>query len=128
MFVPLNWKRLESTLIEMTRTARLVMGMSSHRVGHGEPTKELAYLRIVAGPDHKVPMVRHQHHGKNGQRDLLPSFLDNPHERIIIFRLFTEMQPSNSTIEHMEHFTSWTISFRAGHPTSLDEPPQIKES
>ena len=117
--VGLDRKRLETPLIQVPGTAGFVVRMPTHRVHHSQPPEELAHLIAGFGPDNKMPVVGHCHHGINWQRHNLPRLCDSTHERGIVFRVFKNRQSSHRSIQNVERFTCWTISFCACHERSL---------
>ena len=65
MFVAGDWKRLESSLIDVAHACGAVMGAPALRMGDGEPAEELRDLLMFAAfrPDNEAPMVAHRHIG-----------------------------------------------------------------
>lgn len=84
------------------------------------------------GPHHKVPVIGHCHPRINRQEDDFPRFSHDTHERSIVFRLFTNREPSHCSIQNVEDFTCRTNAYRACHhksPTTCDaqkKPPPFR--
>lgn len=104
-----------------SKVAGLIMRVPAHREGDREQSEEIRQLCIRGGPYDKVPVVGHQRHRKDRQRNFLPRFIHRPHKRSIIIRLLKQSQPRNRPVQHMKHLTGWTNSFRSGHAQILAE-------
>ena len=121
VLVALHRKRFESALIQMARSAGVIVGMPPHRVRHRQPLQEFGHLRVGLRPHDQMPMVRHQRISENPQRNSLASFFEHPFERFVVRILLKNRQPSHRTIEAVEHHSGRTNAFGSRHPGSLTD-------
>jgi hypothetical protein len=77
MPIPLNWKTLESALIEWAGAGGVMMGVPSLGMRDREQAHKFAELAIPLRPNHKVPVVRHQTVADNSNRQQFVRSLNN---------------------------------------------------
>ena len=56
--------RLEPSLVEMTVTHRMMMGMPALRMHERQPAHEAREIAVLVRPEHQMPMIGHQAIGK----------------------------------------------------------------
>ena len=91
VFIVLNGKRLKSPLVQMSAATGFVVSMPAHRVGDGQPTKELTDLFIIRRLHDKVPMIRHGDHRANAKRNNFSCFRYRLYKSTIVFWLFKDL-------------------------------------
>jgi hypothetical protein len=64
VFVCVNRKRFEPSLVERPRAERPMNVVPPHRVRHGESVHVGRKIAIVLRPEHEVPVIRHQAKGE----------------------------------------------------------------
>ena len=84
VIVVLDRKTLEPALINVAFARAVMMGVISHRVGRGDPAHEAAHLAALIGPQHQVPVVRHQLIGEQVDVVSFESFAEDPLERFVV--------------------------------------------
>ena len=81
---PIRWAVAccQTALVNVTHAKRAVMGMPTHGVRDGQPTKELGDFVILPplGPDDKMPVVSHQGVGQDSQRHPFEDLGEDPFE------------------------------------------------
>ena len=103
MFVALYRERLEATLVQVSGSAGPIVRVKPHRVSHRQPPEELADLIVGSRPRQKVPVIPHQDHRVDRQRDDLPGFVDHPQKRVVILRLLEDRQTRHRSVEYVDH-------------------------
>ena len=84
MPISLNGKGLEAALIKMSLSNRPMGSMPPLGVRHGHPPHEARKVVILPGPQHEVPMVRHETITEEAHRGLLASLGKNLLEGSVI--------------------------------------------
>jgi site-specific DNA recombinase len=56
---------LESTLVDMSGTGGMIVGVPAHAVRVRQPAAEVAQLAVALRPKHEMPVVGHQHKAKD---------------------------------------------------------------
>lgn len=115
MIVLFDRKRLESTLVEMSRALRLVMCMPAHRVRVRKPTEKTRQLILAIRPHYKMPMIWHHTIRENRQGFPFKRLFKYKLERFVVFDLFEQRKPSNRSIEHMKASSGGTNAWAARH-------------
>ena len=103
----------------MTSAAGVVVRMPSHGMCHRQATKELANLLVMSWLHNKVPMVRHQDHALNRERNDFDRFVDHSHERIVVFRLLKDLKPGNRAVEDVKDLSCRAMSGGSWHEPSV---------
>jgi len=115
VFVALDWKRLEPSLIEMAGPYRYVMRVPSIVCVVSEPAKKVRNLAFTSRLHNEVPMIPHDAIGKNSSGMKFQSLVENSEERFEIRSPFEKGQPSHSPIEDMVNVARWRGSCSAWH-------------
>jgi hypothetical protein len=98
MIVILDRERLESPLIEMPRSQRVMMGVPTHGVCLRHPSQELGELAILVWPHYKMPVIGHQTIGEYIERDPLAGLGQDGLERFVVGGFSEEWRPSDRTV------------------------------
>lgn len=59
MFIGLDRKRFEATLIDRASPRRMMAGMRALRVGDGDPPQHFREFSILSRPEEEVSVIRH---------------------------------------------------------------------
>jgi hypothetical protein len=121
MVVILNWKALETALINMPLTGGAVVRVVSLRMGERHPAKKVAHRPILSGLKHKVPMIGHQLVTQDSARVTLKTFTKNPLKSIVVFRLLENFTSGIRSIERVIDTVGFIGSLGSWHSSRLSQ-------
>ena len=101
MIVILDGKSLESALVEMAGSRRMVMRVPAHRVRVRDATQKRGQLAVLHRPQHEMPMIGHHAIGQNFHGELLVRFADHPLERLVVRVLLKQRQAGDGAIQRV---------------------------
>ena len=128
MIVVLDWKALETPLIEMALAGGLVVGVIAHGVGQRDPAQETAHATILGGLQDKVPVVGHQLIAKYPTRVAFQTLSEDALKSDKIFFLVENGLLGVATVESVVEGASFIGTFGSGHEGSLATPRQVEKS
>jgi hypothetical protein len=91
------------------------MGVPAHAVRVRHPAAEGAEIAVVFGPEHEMPMVRHQRKGEDPDGMFLERLGDNAQKRCVVGRFFKQRQSRHGAIEDMVNDAARGLSGTARH-------------
>ncbi len=115
MFVALHREAVESSLIKMSVTHSPMRDPPAHRMRLRQPTEEGRDLAVCLRPDNKVPMVRHDTVGQDGDRVSLVRLDHDPLKRLEVGVLAKEVHPADRSVQHMVHLPARCFSRCSWH-------------
>jgi len=129
MAVVLNRKTLEPSLIDVSLTGRVVVGVITHRMRDGDPAQEFAHLAVAIGPEHQMPMVGHQNVTVQFDVAALPTFREDAFEGFKVGVFAKDAQAGIAAIENVVNAAGLVGANDAWHAGSLsDVTQQINET
>jgi hypothetical protein len=103
VFVGLDRKRFESSLVDRAGAGGISMGVPTLRVGHGEPTHGFRQLAVGPRPEQQVPVIGHDAVAQQTRPGALDGLLQDALERLVVGRAIEERHPPHASIEHVIH-------------------------
>jgi len=115
MAVILNRKTFESPLINMALSARVLMGMQSHRVSQSNPAQKVAHSAILAWFEYQMPMIGQQLVSQDLTGIALQSLVQDAFKGVVVLGLMKDRCTGISTIQSTVNAARLIYSFVSTH-------------
>src|SRR5437588_7640552 len=122
MFVRLNGKRLEASLINRPRPLRMMVQVPAAYVRHGQPLRVDAQVAVVLRPDDEVPVVGQERVGEEAHARVFPGLPQYLLEGGVVCRFVKDRGTSHRTVEDVIDITCMRASHPAGHKAIVAGP------
>jgi hypothetical protein len=122
MAVGANRDRLESTLIDCAKAAKVPSILPSSGVRHREPVHKTREPPIGFRHQDKMPMVRHDAVGKKCDAGALHRFLEKRLEGRVIARILEKDGAFGCSIKDVKYDPRRSVPFPSWHSASVRQP------
>ena len=115
MLVILDWKRFETALVQVPPAGRASVSMPPLRMCQRHPAGEVRQITVVNGPQHEVPMVRHEAVGYDPHLRSLLSINNDALECLVILIFLENGHPRVSAVPDMINESPFGGTFRSSN-------------
>ena len=125
VIIIMHGKRLEASLIKISRAGRFAMSVPSLRLSQRQPADKPRQIIIFLRPHDQMPVISHQAIGQQPCSRPSHRFLKHGFECDEIFILRKDRAPRVRTVQNMINPTTWSCSFWSSHHTTIPDSIQI---
>ena len=115
MPIILDWKGLESALINRTGPISGPISVPSFAVSHGEPVHELREFVVARGPGDQMKMVGHDAVREHAKRHVGLRLGKDADEGVIVGGMIEQAGAADGSIQNMKNKTGGSFADSSGH-------------
>jgi hypothetical protein len=115
MFIALNRKGFEAILVEVAVANRVMGGSPADGVGVGEPAEEGGKLSVFSGPNHEMPVGRHETEGKKADGVALVGLEEDAQKGIVIGGFAEHFHAADGAVENVVDEAAGSNTRVSGH-------------